>query len=72
MKDAISVLLLHLGVNVEAGITEFRDFLSEQFDALGRVAKDNGLVDLQLGEQGVETMHLLSLLYEGVILRDSL
>ena len=72
MKDAISVLLLHLGVNVEAGITEFRDFLSEQLDPLGGVAKDNGLVDLQLGEQGVETMHLLALLDEGVILRHSL
>ena len=72
MKDAISVLLLHLGVNVEAGITEFRDFLGQQLDALGGIAEDDRLVDLQLGEERVQAVDLLPLLDEGVVLRHSL
>lgn len=36
------------------------------------VAEDDGLVDLQLGEEGVEAVHFLALCHEGVELRDTL
>lgn len=36
------------------------------------VAEDDGLVDLQLGEEGVEAVYFLALGHEGVELRDTL
>lgn len=40
--------LLHAGMNVVARIAQLGDLLGQQFDALGRVAEDDALVDLQL------------------------
>lgn len=48
MEHPVSVLLVHLGVNVEAGVAEFSDLLGKQFHSLGRVTEDDRLVDLQL------------------------
>ena len=58
MEDAIPVLLEHLGVDVEAGVAELGDLLGQKLDSVGGVAEDNRLVDLQLGEEGVEAVHL--------------
>lgn len=44
------------------------DLLSEQFDAFGRVAEDDALVDVELGEEGVQAVEFLALLEVGVIL----
>lgn len=46
--------------------TELGDLASEQLDTLGGVAEDDGLVDLELGEQRVEAVHLLAFFDKGV------
>lgn len=48
VEDAVTVLLEHLGVGVEAGVAELGDLLGEEFDSVGGVAEDDGLVDLEL------------------------
>lgn len=48
MEDAIAVLLRHLGVDVVAAVAELGDGLRQELHALGGVAEDDGLVDLQL------------------------
>lgn len=48
MENPVSVLLIHLGMNVEAGVAELGDLLGKQFHSLGRVTEDDRLVDLQL------------------------
>lgn len=48
MKDAVAMLLVHLGVDVVAGIAKLGDLLGQQFNPLCGVAEDDGLVDLQL------------------------
>ena len=56
VEDAVAVGLLHLGVDVEAGEAELGDLLGEELDAVDGVAENYGLVDFQLGEEGVEAM----------------
>jgi len=46
--NPVSVTLLHLGVDEEAGIAKLRDFLGKQLDTLGGVTEDNGLSDVKL------------------------
>ena len=48
MEDTVSVRLQHLGMDVEAGVAQLRDFLGQQLHAVHRVAEDDGLVDLEL------------------------
>ena len=48
MEDTITVRLEHFGVRIETRIAEFGDFFSEELNAVGGVAKDNGLIDLKL------------------------
>mmetsp|Transcript_46946 Transcript_46946/g.78217 ORF Transcript_46946/g.78217 Transcript_46946/m.78217 type:complete len:419 (-) Transcript_46946:177-1433(-) len=72
VEDAVAVLLLHAGVDEEARVTEFGDLLGKELDTLHRVAEDDGLVDLETGEEGVETLDLLALIDKGVVLRDTL
>ncbi len=71
VEDAVTGLLSHLGVAVEAGVPELGDLLGEQLDAVRGVAEDDGLVDLQFGEERVETVDLLLLLDIGIVLRDA-
>lgn len=71
VEHAVASVLRHFGVTVEARVSELGDFLGEQLNAVGRVAEDDGLVNLQFGEQGVETVDLLLLFYESVILSDA-
>lgn len=40
--------LSHLGVNVEAGVSQLGDLLGEELHSLRGVAEDYGLVDLEL------------------------
>lgn len=51
MEDAVPVGLKHLGVRVEARVAELGDLLCEELDSVGRVAEDDGLVDLELEGQ---------------------
>lgn len=71
MKDTITIRLLHLGVDIVAGIAKLGDFLREQFDAVDGVAENDGLVDLQFGEKGVEALNLLSFLDVSIELGDT-
>lgn len=71
VEDTVAVGLLHLGVNVVAGVSELGDLLGQKLDAVDRVAEDDGLVDLELGEEGVEAVDLLPLLDVGVELGDA-
>ena len=48
VKHPVPVRLQHFRVRVEARVAELGDFLGQQLDAVGRVAKDDGLVDLEL------------------------
>ena len=50
MEDAISIVLHHFCMGVETRVAELRDFLCKKFNAVCRIAKDDGLVDLQLGK----------------------
>jgi len=50
VEHAIAVLLVHAGVDVVAGVAELGDLLCQQLHTLGRIAEDDGLVDLQLKE----------------------
>ena len=46
MEDPVTMLLYHLGVDVETRVAELRNLLREQLHSLGRVAEDDRLVDL--------------------------
>lgn len=48
VEDAVAVALQHLGVDVEAGVSQLSDLLRQQLHPVDRVAEDYGLVDLQL------------------------
>ena len=47
VEHAISIRLLHLGVDVVTGIPEFSNLLCQQLYSIDRVAEDNTLVDLK-------------------------
>ena len=58
-------------MNEKGRISQIGDFLGQELNAIGRIAKNNALVDLQLVEKRVEAAHLLLLFNKGVKLRDS-
>ena len=55
-------------MRVEARIPEFGDLLRKEFHPVGRVAEDDRLVDLELGEECVKAMNFLLFFDECVIL----
>mmetsp|Transcript_60649 Transcript_60649/g.136491 ORF Transcript_60649/g.136491 Transcript_60649/m.136491 type:complete len:300 (-) Transcript_60649:54-953(-) len=71
VEHAVAVRLVHARVDEEAGVAQLCDLLGQELHARHGVAEDDGLVDLQLGEERVEAVHLLALLHEGVELRDA-
>lgn len=68
VEHAVTMRLQHFRVGVEARISKVCDLLGEQFDPVCRVAKDDRLVDLQLRKESIETVDLLTLLDECIIL----
>ncbi len=58
-------------MNVEARVAELGDLLGQELDAVHAVAEDDALVDIELGEQRVQAVHLLLLLHKGVVLGDT-
>jgi len=72
MENAVSVLLVHSSVDIETRVAQVSDFLGQQFHSLklsikqefirvsylGRVAEDNWLIDLQLGEKCIQAVYL--------------
>lgn len=71
VENPVSMRLEHLCVRVEAAVAELGDLFGEQLDTVSRIAKDDGLVDLELGKERVETVHFLAFLNESVVLRDT-
>lgn len=71
VEYTVTGLLLHPSVTIETRVAKLSDLLSQKLDTVGGVAEDDGLVDLKLREEGVETVHLLLLLDEGVVLGDT-
>lgn len=71
MKNTISVRLLHLGVNIVAGVSKFGNFLGKQLDTVDRVAKDDRLINFKFRKESIEAMHLLSLFDVGIKLSDT-
>eukprot|EP00598_Pedospumella_elongata_P012220 CAMPEP_0185012080 /NCGR_PEP_ID=MMETSP1098-20130426/98114_2 /TAXON_ID=89044 /ORGANISM="Spumella elongata, Strain CCAP 955/1" /LENGTH=384 /DNA_ID=CAMNT_0027541129 /DNA_START=1898 /DNA_END=3052 /DNA_ORIENTATION=- len=71
VEHSVTIGLLHLGVNVKAGVAELGDLLGQELHAVHAVAEDDALVDVELGEQRVEAVHLLLLLHKGVVLGDT-
>lgn len=59
MEYSIPVTLSHLGMNVKATETKLCDLLGQKLNTLCRVTKDDGLVDLELGKEGVQTVNFL-------------
>jgi hypothetical protein len=46
MVNSASVLLLHFRMNVEARISQLRNFLGKELNSLGIFTEDDGLVDI--------------------------
>lgn len=53
MENPVPVMLQHTRMGVEAGISKFCDLLGKKLYTVSGVAEDDGLVDLQLVEEGV-------------------
>ncbi len=51
MENAVPVRLLHAGVDVVTRVTQLRDLLGQELNALSGVAEDDALVDLELQNQ---------------------
>ena len=62
MEHSVSVGLLHLGVDVEAGVSQLRDFFCQQFHTINRVAEDNGLIDNKLEDTEQESEELKNMI----------
>ena len=71
VEHPVAVGLLHLGVDVVARVAQLCDFFGQQLDPIDRVAENDGLVYFELGEEGVQAVHLLPLLDVRVELGDA-
>ena len=49
-----------------------RDLLGQELDPFGVLAEDDGLIDVELGEEGVESMQVFLLLEVGIVLGHTL
>ena len=56
----------------EAGVAKLVNFLSKKFDSLCSVAENDCLRNVQLAEESVKTVQLLSLFKKGVVLGQTL
>lgn len=53
MENAVAVRLEHLCVGVETGVSELSHLFGEELDAVRGITENDGLVDLQLGEESI-------------------
>jgi len=49
VENPVTMRLEHLGMRVETGVAELGDLFGEELNTICAVAKDDGLVDLELG-----------------------
>ena len=71
MKHAVAVVLQHLGMRIETGVSKFGDFLRKQLHTICGVAENDGLVDLQFGKESVQAVNFLFFFDEAVVLRNT-
>ena len=71
VEDAVAVRLKHTSVTVEARVAQFGNLLGQQFDAVGGIAEDDGLIDLKFGEQSIEAVDLLLLFNKCIVLSNT-
>ena len=72
VEDSVAIGLGHPGVDEEAGVAKLVNFLSEEFNSLCSVAENDCLRNVQLAEESVEAVELLSLFEERVVLSQTL
>jgi hypothetical protein len=53
MVNPASVVLLHLRMNIEAGVSQLSDFLGKEFHSFGVFAEDDCLVDVKFRKESV-------------------
>ena len=46
MENAITVRLQHFGMGIKAGIAQLGHFLGQELDTVGRITKDDRLINL--------------------------
>ena len=56
----------------KAAVAQLADLLSEEFDALGAITENDRLGNVKLREKSVETVQLLTLLQECIVLCETL
>lgn len=71
MENAVASRLEHARVRVEAGVSQLGDLLGKKLNAVGGVTKNDRLVDLKLGEEGIQAVDLLLFFNKGVVLSDT-
>ena len=71
MEHAIAVVLQHLGMRIETGVSKFGDFLRKQLHPVCGVTENDGLVDLQFAKESVKTVNFLIFLDKAVVLRNT-
>ena len=59
--DPVSVALLHARVDKEARVAQLRDLLRQELNSLRRVAENDGLINVELGEESVQAVQFLTL-----------
>lgn len=47
VEDSVAVMLQHPRMRIKAGIAKLSDLFGKEFDTVGGVAEDDGLVDLE-------------------------
>ena len=72
MVDTVTIALLHLRVNVETRVAKLGDLFCKKLNSLGRIAENDGLINVKLGEQSVEAVQLFSLFKVGIVLGHTL
>jgi len=59
MEYSVPMTLSHLCMDVKATKTKLGDLLCQKLNTLCRVAKDDGLIDLELGKKCIQAVNLL-------------
>lgn len=71
VEHAVTVLLKHASVRVEARVAQLSDLFREQLHTVCRIAENDGLVDLELREESVKAVNLLLFFDKSIELCDT-
>jgi hypothetical protein len=61
MINSISIILLHFGVDKEAGVAKLGNLSCKQFNSFCAIAENYGLRNVEFGEKSVKAMELFFL-----------